>query len=58
MINNESDRMLNPEEKDDEVIIKIDGVRNDNSQLYRLEDRQPSVDFVAQPAGSDEDSRL
>ena len=39
MINNESDRMLNPEEKDDEVIIKIDGVRNDNSQLYRLEDR-------------------
>ena len=46
MLSDEGPRMHHLEEKEDEVIIKIDGVRNDNSQLF-LEDRQPSVDFIA-----------
>ena len=33
---------------DEEVIIKVDGVKDDNTQLF-LEDRQPSVDFIKPP---------
>ena len=34
MLNDENNWMYHLEEKEDGLIIKIDGVRNDNSQLF------------------------